>query len=242
MKAFMDDIFLMSTSIPSTKSLLKGCTTALDWVGMSFRPSKSRSIVIDKGKVVQSSPFTVGSEKIPSIHSNPIRFLGRTINSSLSDSAAIQEFLNDAEDKLITIDRSFHKGIHKVWFLHHLLIPRIRWPLLIYEVSPSTITKPEQRFSVFIRKWLKLHHSISNISLYSSTSPCPLPLKSLASVLKSAKINGHMLLRDSGDPCVSKCVPDLKAGVGKLVRQFFRRIVSSISKGFYVCIRLVELA
>ncbi|XP_057299380.1 uncharacterized protein LOC130630000 [Hydractinia symbiolongicarpus] len=34
------------------------CTTALDWVGMSFRPSKSRSIVIDKGKVVQSSPFT----------------------------------------------------------------------------------------------------------------------------------------------------------------------------------------
>ena len=79
----------------------------------------------------------------------------------------------------------------------------------------------EQKVSTFIRKWLHLHKSTSNVCLlYGSCSPCPLPIKSLTSILKSAKISGHLLLRDSKDPLVSSTQPVLKAGrwsVGKAV-------------------------
>ena len=78
-KVFMDDMFWMSPSIPATQVLLDQCAVALIWAGMSFRASKSRSMVIDKGKVVDISPFLFKGEIIPSIHANPVRFLGRTI-------------------------------------------------------------------------------------------------------------------------------------------------------------------
>ena len=183
---------------------------------MSFRATKSRSMIINNGKLLHDSPFLVNSEScneiIPSIHTNPVKFLGRTINASLSDSEIIDKFITDITHFLVVIDKSLHRGVHKVWILHHLLIPRARWPLLIYEISYSTVFKLEQRISPYVRKWLKLHSSITNISLYSSSSPCPLPLKSLTSILKSCKISGHLLLRDSNDPSVSSNNIKLKSG------------------------------
>ena len=39
-KAFMDDMFLMSPSIPATQVLLDPCVVVLIWASMSFRASK----------------------------------------------------------------------------------------------------------------------------------------------------------------------------------------------------------
>ncbi len=50
------------------------------------------------------------------------------------------------------------------------------------------------------------------MSLYSPLSPCPLPVKPLTAILKSSKISGHLLLRDSNDPIVSSTNPQLKSG------------------------------
>ena len=52
--------------------------------------------------------------------------------------------------------------------------------------------------------------------MYSSTSPCPLPIKSLTSILKAAKVSGHLLLIDSSDPLVNTSVPHLKVGEWKV--------------------------
>ena len=68
----------------------------------------------------------------------------------------------------------------------------------------------------YIRKWLKLHNSTTNIFLYSSVSPCPLPIKSLTSVMKSAKVSSHLLIRESSDPCVSGTSIDLYSGKWKV--------------------------
>ena len=105
MKAFMDDLFLMSSSTDQTQRMLDSCVTALNWSGMSFRAKKSRSMVILKGKVLDLSPFQASikteEEIIPSIHTNPVKFLGRTINVSLSDSEVIDKFITE-----ITFDRN----------------------------------------------------------------------------------------------------------------------------------------
>ena len=63
---------------------------------------------------------------------------------------------------------------------------------------------------------LQIHHSAINICLYSSTSPCPLPIKSFTSILKAAKVSGNLLLRDSSDPLVNTSVPHLKVGEWKV--------------------------
>ena len=106
--------------------------------------------------------------------------------------------------------------MQKLWILQHLLIRKIRWPLLIYEITISLAFKLEQKVSIFIRKWLHLHHSTSSLCFYSSVSLCPLPIKSLSSALKASKISGHLLLRNSKDSLVSCCVPKLHTGTWKV--------------------------
>ena len=61
-----------------------------------------------------------------------------------------------------------------------------------------------------------LHHSTSNLCFYSSVSTCPLPIKSLSSVLKASKISGHLLLRSSQDTLISGCIPKLQTGLWKV--------------------------
>ena len=66
-------------------------------------------------------------------------------------------------------------------------------------------------------KWLNNHSSTTDLSFYFSISPCALPIKSLTSILKSSKISGHLLLRDSKDSLVSSVSPNLKSGHWKAI-------------------------
>ena len=179
---------------------------------MSFRASKSRSLVIDKGKVIDISLFSFKSETIRSIYANPVRFLGRTVDSNVSDKHFVERYVTEVLSGLKLIDKSSHKGIHNVWILQNMLIPRFRWPLLIYEISISVVNCLEHKISPFLRKWLNIHHSTTNICLYSLTSSFPLPLKSLTSILKSTKVSGHLLLKAPADKQISDSASQLKCG------------------------------
>ena len=66
---------------------------------MSFRAHKSCRIVIIKGRSRNSTPFSIKnpltptdfSDFIPSINSQPVKFLGHIIDGSLSDTKSISE-------------------------------------------------------------------------------------------------------------------------------------------------------
>ena len=70
----------------------------------------------------------------------------------------------------------------------------------------------EKKISKYIRKWLNINSSAIDLTLYSPVSPCPWPIKSRTSILKSSKISGHLLVRGSKDPLVSTVPPNLKSG------------------------------
>ena len=215
-KAFMDDLFLKGSSLVETQNLLNRANNCLNWARMRLKPAKSKSLIMENGRVLQEKVLFVSSgnkdEIIPSIVNNPVKFLGRSISFNLKDTDQIKTFSLAVAKGLSLIDKSPHRGIHKVWILQNLLVPRLRWPLLIYEIPLNIVVRLEQNISSFMRKWLKLHNSTTNICLYSSSSPCPLPLKSLSSVFKSAKVSGHLLLRDSSDKIVAESNVKLKSG------------------------------
>ena len=135
----------MTTKVSGAQTLLSLCTTALTWAGLEFRADKSRSIVIVKGRSMNTTPFSVSktsvhpevSSPIPSIHSRPIKFLGRIIDGSISGRNSSAELTDDKVSGQSVIDKSHFTDTQKLWILQHLLIPRIQWPLLIYEVPIS---------------------------------------------------------------------------------------------------------
>ena len=57
--AFMDDSNLMAQNIAGAQNLLTRSAKALKWARMDFRVKISRSIIIVRGRTINSSPFTV---------------------------------------------------------------------------------------------------------------------------------------------------------------------------------------
>ena len=170
----------------------------------------------------------------------PIKFLGRVIDSSLSDKEQVLKLVEKVQSGLNIIDKSGHYGVDKVWILQFLLLPQLRWLLMIYEVSICIASSLDRTVSKFIRKWLGLHQSLSPIALYSKLSPCPLPIASLVSIEKSAKAGALLQLRDSSDPFVASNVPSLYAGrkfsPAKAVEDaesilYFQQLLGSPAKG-----------
>lgn len=47
----MDDLTVTATSVPGYRWLLQGLQRFISWARMSFKPAKSRSLVLKKGKV-----------------------------------------------------------------------------------------------------------------------------------------------------------------------------------------------
>jgi ubiquitin C-terminal hydrolase len=146
-------------------------------------------------------------DRIPSIHDNPVRFLGRIIDGSLTDRKNTEGLREKVSDGLVLIDRCSLKSSQKLWICHHLLLQQIRWALLIYEITMAVAAELEKKVSVYIRKWLGIAKCMTSVCLYSDSSPCPLPLQSITSMLKSAKVSGFQQLNYSKDPHVSSRPP-----------------------------------
>ena len=153
LRAFMDDVSILTTSVPAAIKVLKRFEMALDWARMAAKPAKSRSCVIKMGRCMNVEPFVVKEVVIPSIQKKPVKSLGRIIDGSLRDKSAkvnIQEMVVDGIGK---IDKSMLTGIMKVFTYQNLLLPKVCWPLMIYEIPSSFVEKLEPYINRHLRKW-----------------------------------------------------------------------------------------
>ena len=105
------------------------------------------------------SPFPFKGEIIPSIHTNPVTFFVRTIDFTVSNKHSVEKFVTDVFSGLKLIEKSSHKGIHKVLILQNMLIPRLGWPLLIYKIPISVVNHLEHKIIFYLRKWRNIHCS-----------------------------------------------------------------------------------
>ena len=97
------------------------------------------------------------------------------------------------------IDKTGLPGKFKAWIYQHGLLPRIAWPLLLYEITVTTVEKLERTINKHLRKWLGVPPSFTSIGLYSRTSKLQLPFTSLVEEYKVGKARLVMKLKDSKD-------------------------------------------
>ena len=93
-----------------------------------------------------------------------------------------------------------------------MLIPKLLWPLMIYEICTSAVEAMEAKINKFMRKWLGAPPCLTDIALYCRQAKLKLPLKSLLEEYKAGKIRLQSMLEDSGDKVVETINPQLKTG------------------------------
>ena len=173
-------------------------------------PSKSRSISIVKGKL-SDHRFHIGKEPIPTVSEKPVRSLGRWYDASLRDKEQVEQLRKEVASGLDNIDRTLLPGKLKLWCMQYGLLPRLLWPLTLYEVPLSKVEKLERLVSSYVRKWLGLPRCFSSIGLYSK-GMLHLPISSLAEEYKCAQVRQEMMLLDLSDPFAAQAAPILATG------------------------------
>ncbi|KAJ3614345.1 hypothetical protein NHX12_017919, partial [Muraenolepis orangiensis] len=72
---------------------------------MRFKPAKSRSMVLRKGKVVDMFRFNIADTAIPSISEKPVMSLGKVFDCSLRDTTSIQSTCTELDGWLKSVDK-----------------------------------------------------------------------------------------------------------------------------------------
>jgi hypothetical protein len=210
-RAFMDDLTLLNPSKEAVVAILAKLEELMDWARMKFKTKKSRSLVLKKGKLVHAH-FMLCGEEIPTIQEQPVKSLGRWYTEELRDTKRVQEVSKQIGEGLDAIDSCGLPGKLKLWCLQFGLMPRIMWPLTVYEVAISHVEAMERKMNRFVKKWLGVPGSMTNIAIHSSRTKLVLPVKSLVEEYKVSKARSFMTLRDSKDPVVRDTQPDVKSG------------------------------
>ena len=211
-RAFMDDLTVTTESVPGGRWILTGLEKLMGWARMSFKPTKSRSLVLKKGRVADKFRFSISGTPIPTISEKPIKSLGKFFDSSLRDAASIKATCEELEGWLKDVDKTGLPGKFKAWVYQHGILPRILWPLLLYEFPITTISDLERRVSRYLRRWLGLPRSLSNIALYGKTCKLTLPLKSIEEEFKVLRAREVLQFRESADSKVSGAGVAVKTG------------------------------
>jgi hypothetical protein len=164
-RGFMDDLTLTTTTHVQARWMLTALTDVASWGRMKFKAAKSRSLVIKKGQTTERFKLYVQNEEIPSIVTSPIKCLGKWFDASLQDRDNVKNLKQQVEEGLKKIDRCGLPGKFKAWLYQHALLPRLIWPLMLYEVPSTTVEALERITSRHLRKWLGVPPSFTSIGL-----------------------------------------------------------------------------
>lgn len=92
-----------------------------------------------RGKVTDHFRFSLGNTTIPSVSDKPVKSLGKLFTSNLKDTAARQETSDNLNLWLSAVDKSGLPGKFKALIYQHSILPRLLWPLLMYEIPVTTV-------------------------------------------------------------------------------------------------------
>ena len=211
LKAFMDDIAVVSKAEKATHRMLARLDELIAWSRMKFKAKKSRSCTFRKGKQTEVR-YTIAGEPIPTVKEQPVKSLGRMYKGNLSDRGQGVEIYNQAIEGLKNIDHAKLPGKFKLWCLQCGLYPRLLWPLMIYEVAESRVEMIEKKCRAYTRKWLGLPKCLNNSALYGKGIPLELPITSIVEEYKAGKVRTVMMLRYSRDQTIRDDPPEVRTG------------------------------
>ncbi|GFR84957.1 reverse transcriptase [Elysia marginata] len=144
---------------------------------MKFKLKKSRSLARKKGKIEEAVTFTVAEQQIPTASQEPVKSLGSWYDSSMKDTRRGVETVKFATEGLLAINKCRLQSKFKVWCLQFILIPKLLWPLLVYNICCATVKSDEAQINKYTRKLLGVPPGLSDVAMYSRKAKLKLPVK-----------------------------------------------------------------
>ena len=195
-RAYMEDLTVTTTSVTGARWILKGLEGNIKWDRMKFKPAKSRFLVLRRGKVSERILFKLAGEPITSVNEKLVRSLCKIFDSSLKDTALIQQTIRNIRKWLNKIDKLGLPGRFKTQVFQHAVFPRILWPSNVYEFPLITGETLERTISSQLRRWLGVLKCLSSAAYYGKNNTLKLPFRSLIEEYKVLRIRERLQFRE----------------------------------------------
>ena len=85
-RAYMDNL---QNQLWGARWILRSLEKLIAWARMKFKPAKSRSFVMKKGRTADKFRFSIAGTMIPTLSECPVKSLGNIFNTTLRDTNAV---------------------------------------------------------------------------------------------------------------------------------------------------------
>ena len=160
-KPFADDFEIISNNTKKHQELQDKIQRNATTMGLTFKPSKCRTLSLVKGKPTPVSftltdPISGEEVKLKTLESDPHKFLGciMTFNNSPEDHL---KFLKEKlTSKLENIDNTKVRAEFKVAVYTRYALPSLRYHLTVHSLNKCHLEELDLLAKKFLKKWLGL--------------------------------------------------------------------------------------
>lgn len=235
--AFADDLTLICRTPKALYGLLKEVEGFCRWSGcLSVKPSKCRYLALArKGSRFGPISLDIKIDEAPVqqvVNTTPFKFLGKFLQwqgRPDPDTAIEKSFASD----IAKVNNLPLSGPRKAWIYNNLVLARLSWPLLIYDISKGMLDSMEKQATAVLKRWLGLHRSMDTSMLYRSEGSFGFGLKRISTTYKQFRITKSNLLAKSKDPLVVDVTSHSRQDLSELQAQvaFNSKFLSGVNWG-----------
>ena len=202
-KAFADDLTVISRSLSSHQKVLETTVIKCKDMDLQVRPDKCVSILYNGKKVLDDSSVQLPSGSTNSIRAAPTKFLGGYVGHthSATRKAASTRLLKVISKALDEIDKQPIRAEYKCWTLKHYLAPSLHLYLAIEDIPEETIKQVQAKVNKIVKKWLNLPRSATLAALYH---PTVLGLPFFPHLRPKAKVDYLRAITTTSDPLLQE--------------------------------------
>ena len=207
---FADDFNLISNNHKLHQKLITAVVEKAETMGLSFKPSKCRSLSICGGSptnvnfVLKSSEETNQEVYITTVHDNPHKFLGATVTYTNTPKEYYDQFHKILSEKLNNIDKSRVRGEHKLAIYERYALPSMRYHLSIHDMHKTHLDGLDKVARTFVKKWLNFPtRGVTDVGIFH---PYLLNVKQPSHLYHEGHASNMLLMRLRRDATVNACI------------------------------------
>ena len=150
---------MISNNFPRHQKLQVEVQKKAESMGLTFKPSKCRSLSIKGGRVSSDCTFFLldgNGEKVflKTMEDDPHKFLGSTITHMNSPADHLLFLKGKLEEKLSNVDSTLVRGEYKVAIYSRYILPSLQFHFTVHNIHQTHLDLLDNMAKKFLKSWL----------------------------------------------------------------------------------------
>ena len=204
---FADDFDLITNNLTKHQKLQLDVQKKAESMGLTFKPSKCRSLSIKAGRVSGDCTFFLlagNGEKsyLATMEDDPHKFLGSTITHKNSPADHFVFLKGKLDEKLTNLDKTLVRGEYKVAIYTRYILPSLQFHFTVHNIHQTHLDIMDNLAKKFLKSWLSFpKRGASDLGIFH---PQLLGIKYPSQVYMESHMGNHISLQLSKDPLVKE--------------------------------------